>query len=147
LYALSGENDLIPLAHGPYTRGMPKNTPPQKEARKIPKNFRLFAEDVRRLKLGAEKMGIPAAIEAVGHEFKDPPRSDRLSAQDAPDPVVADFGAESRYRLGPGWLAGHRDWRPALGAGLRFIESRWSCCSCRYSSCDSPSILSSALGR
>ena len=41
---------------------MPKNTPPQKEARKIPKNFRLFAEDVRRLKLGAEKMGIPAAI-------------------------------------------------------------------------------------
>ena len=30
--------------------------------RKIPKNFRLFAEDVRRLKLGAEKMGIPAAI-------------------------------------------------------------------------------------
>jgi hypothetical protein len=44
-----------------YT-GMPKNTPPQKEARKIPKNFRLFAEDVRRLKLGAEKMGIPGAI-------------------------------------------------------------------------------------
>ena len=32
------------------------------QARKIPKNFRLFAEDVRRLKLGAEKMGIPAAI-------------------------------------------------------------------------------------
>ena len=44
-----------------YT-GMPNNTPPGKEARKIPKNFRLFAEDVRRLKLGAEKMGIPAAI-------------------------------------------------------------------------------------
>jgi hypothetical protein len=41
---------------------MPKNTPPRKEARKIPKNFRLFAEDVRRLKLGAEKTGIPAAI-------------------------------------------------------------------------------------
>ena len=41
---------------------MRKNTPPKKEARKIPKNFRLFAEDVRRLKLGAEKMGIPAAI-------------------------------------------------------------------------------------
>jgi hypothetical protein len=41
---------------------MPKNTPPKKEARKIPKNFRMFAEDVRRLKLGAEKMGIPAAI-------------------------------------------------------------------------------------
>jgi hypothetical protein len=41
---------------------MPKNTPPKKEARKIPKNFRLFAEDVRRLKLGAEKMGIPDAI-------------------------------------------------------------------------------------
>jgi hypothetical protein len=41
---------------------MPKNAPPKKEARKIPKNFRLFAEDVRRLKLGAEKMGIPAAI-------------------------------------------------------------------------------------
>ena len=41
---------------------MPKNTPPKKEARKIPKNFRLFAEDVRRLKLGAEKMGIPTAI-------------------------------------------------------------------------------------
>jgi hypothetical protein len=44
-----------------YT-GMPKNTQPKNEARKIPKNFRLFAEDVRRLKLGAEKMGIPAAI-------------------------------------------------------------------------------------
>jgi hypothetical protein len=41
---------------------MPKSTPPRKEARKIPKNFRLFAEDVRRLDLGAEKMGIPAAI-------------------------------------------------------------------------------------
>jgi hypothetical protein len=41
---------------------MPKITPPRKETRKIPKNFRLFAEDVRRLKLGAEKMGIPAAI-------------------------------------------------------------------------------------
>jgi hypothetical protein len=41
---------------------MPKNTPPPKPVRKIPKNFRLFAEDVRRLKLGAEKMGIPAAI-------------------------------------------------------------------------------------
>jgi hypothetical protein len=41
---------------------MPKNKPPKKEARKIPKNFRLFTEDVRRLKLGAEKMGIPAAI-------------------------------------------------------------------------------------
>jgi hypothetical protein len=41
---------------------MPENTPPKKEARKIPKNFRLFTEDVRRLKLGAEKMGIPAAI-------------------------------------------------------------------------------------
>jgi hypothetical protein len=62
MYALSSENDLTPLAHGPYTQGMPKNTPPKKEARKIPKNFRLFAEDVRRLKLGAEKMGIPAAI-------------------------------------------------------------------------------------
>jgi hypothetical protein len=41
---------------------MPKNTPPQKPVRKIPKNFRLFAEDVRRLKLGAGRMGIPAAI-------------------------------------------------------------------------------------
>jgi hypothetical protein len=41
---------------------MPKNTLPKKEARKIPKNFRLFADDVRRLKLGAEKMGIPAVI-------------------------------------------------------------------------------------
>jgi len=41
---------------------MPKDTSPKKEVRKIPKNFRLFAEDVRRLKLGAEKMGIPAAI-------------------------------------------------------------------------------------
>ena len=41
---------------------MPKNTPLQKPVRKIPKNFRLFTEDVRRLKLGAEKMGIPAAI-------------------------------------------------------------------------------------
>ena len=41
---------------------MPKNKPPQKPVRKIPKNFRLFAEDVRRLKLGAEKMGVPAAI-------------------------------------------------------------------------------------
>ncbi len=40
---------------------MRKNTLLKKEARKIPKNFRLFAEDVRRLKLGAEKMGIPAA--------------------------------------------------------------------------------------
>jgi hypothetical protein len=45
-----------------YTLGMSKNTPPKKEARKIPKNFRLFAEDVRRLKLGAEQMGVPAAI-------------------------------------------------------------------------------------
>jgi hypothetical protein len=36
---------------------MPKNTPLKKEVRKIPKNFRLFAEDVRRLKLGAEKNG------------------------------------------------------------------------------------------
>jgi hypothetical protein len=34
---------------------MPKTTPPKKEVRKIPNNFRLFAEDVRRLKLGAEK--------------------------------------------------------------------------------------------
>jgi hypothetical protein len=42
---------------------MPKNTPREERGpRKIPKNFRLFAEDVRRLKLGAEKMGIPAAI-------------------------------------------------------------------------------------
>jgi hypothetical protein len=41
---------------------MPKNTSPKKETRKIPKNFRLFPEDVRRLKLGAEKMGIPTAI-------------------------------------------------------------------------------------
>jgi hypothetical protein len=41
---------------------MSRNTPPQKPVRKIPKNFRLFAEDVRRLKLGAEQMGIPAAI-------------------------------------------------------------------------------------
>ena len=41
---------------------MSKNTPPKKAVRKIPKNFRLFAEDVRRLKLGAEKMGIPAVI-------------------------------------------------------------------------------------
>jgi hypothetical protein len=41
---------------------MPKNTPPKEPTRKIPKNFRLFAEDVRRLKLGAEQMGIPAAI-------------------------------------------------------------------------------------
>ena len=41
---------------------MPKNTPPKEPVRKIPKNFRLFAEDVRRLKLGAEQMGIPAAI-------------------------------------------------------------------------------------
>ena len=45
-----------------YRQDMPKNTPPKKEVRKIPKNFRLFTEDVRRLKLGAEKMGIPAAI-------------------------------------------------------------------------------------
>jgi hypothetical protein len=37
-------------------------TPRKKSIRKIPKNFRLFAEDVRRLKLGAEKMGVPAAI-------------------------------------------------------------------------------------
>jgi hypothetical protein len=62
VYTESNENDLTRLAHGSYTQGMPKNTPPKKEARKIPKNFRLFAEDVRRLKLGAEKMGIPAAI-------------------------------------------------------------------------------------
>jgi hypothetical protein len=41
---------------------MPRNTLPKKEPRKIPKNFRLFGEDVRRLKLGAEKMGVPAAI-------------------------------------------------------------------------------------
>jgi hypothetical protein len=42
---------------------MPKNTPGEERgARKIPKNFRLFAEDVRRLKLGAEKMETPAAI-------------------------------------------------------------------------------------
>jgi hypothetical protein len=41
---------------------MPKSTPLKKEVRKIPKNFRLFPEDVRRLKLGAGKMGIPAAI-------------------------------------------------------------------------------------
>jgi hypothetical protein len=42
---------------------MPKNTPREKRSpRKIPKNFRLFAEDVWRLKLGAEKMEIPAAI-------------------------------------------------------------------------------------
>jgi hypothetical protein len=41
---------------------MPKNTPPKEPVRKIPKNFRLFAEDVRRLKLGSEQMGIPAAI-------------------------------------------------------------------------------------
>ena len=51
-----------PTCSRPYTQGMPKNTLPRKEGRKIPKNFRLFAEDVRRLKLGAEKMGIPAAI-------------------------------------------------------------------------------------
>jgi hypothetical protein len=41
---------------------MPKNTPPRKEGRKIPKNFRLFPEDIRRLNLGAQKMGIPSAI-------------------------------------------------------------------------------------
>jgi hypothetical protein len=55
-------------------QGMPKNTPPKKEARKIPKNFRLFAEDVRRLKLGAEKMGVPAAIYlqfALREKFKE----------------------------------------------------------------------------
>jgi hypothetical protein len=39
-----------------------QNVAPRKEAHKIPKNFRLFAEDVRCLKLGAEKMGVPAAI-------------------------------------------------------------------------------------
>lgn len=37
-------------------------TPPKKPVRKIPKNFRLYPEDVRRLSLGAEKMGVPAAI-------------------------------------------------------------------------------------
>jgi hypothetical protein len=41
---------------------MSKNTPPKKEARKVPKNFRLFADEMRRLKLGAEKMGVSAAI-------------------------------------------------------------------------------------
>jgi hypothetical protein len=41
---------------------MPKNTPPRKEGRKIPKSFRLFPEDIRRLNLGAQKMGIPSAI-------------------------------------------------------------------------------------
>ena len=53
---------------------MPKNTAPKKEVRKIPKNFRLFAEDVRRLKLGAEKMGVPAAIYlqfALREKFKE----------------------------------------------------------------------------
>jgi len=29
---------------------------------KTPKNFRLYLEDIRRLSLGAEKMGVPAAI-------------------------------------------------------------------------------------
>jgi hypothetical protein len=62
LYALSSENDLTPLAHGPYTQGMPKRTTPSKPPVKIPKNFRLYPEDIRRLKLGAEKMGIPTAI-------------------------------------------------------------------------------------
>ena len=62
MYALSSENDLPPLTHGRIYRVCAKKAPPKKEVRKIPKNFRLFAEDVRRLKLGAEKMGIPAAI-------------------------------------------------------------------------------------
>jgi hypothetical protein len=39
-----------------------QNAAPKKKARKIPKNFRLFPEDIRRLNLGAEKMGIPSAI-------------------------------------------------------------------------------------
>jgi hypothetical protein len=34
------------LIRGRYTQDMPKNRPPKKEVRKIPKNFRLFAEDV-----------------------------------------------------------------------------------------------------
>jgi len=116
---------------------MPKNAPPGKEARKIPKNFRLFAEDVRRLKLGAEKMGIPGAIylqfalrekfekdgidlkdlirlhkafvcpvwqvemEAVGHEFKDPPRSGPSVRAVRPRPSSRRLWGRSRYRLGP----------------------------------------------
>ena len=63
-----------PTGSRSYTQGMPKNTPARKEARKIPKNFRLFAEDVRRLKLGAEKMGVPAAIYlqfALREKFKE----------------------------------------------------------------------------
>ena len=56
MYTGSSENDLPSPTHGriPY----PKNTPPKKEARKVPKNFRLFADEMRRLKLGAEKMGV-----------------------------------------------------------------------------------------
>ena len=62
MYTESSENDLTRPAHGPYTQGMPKRTTPSKPPVKIPKNFRLYPEDIRRLKLGAEKMSIPTAI-------------------------------------------------------------------------------------
>jgi hypothetical protein len=74
VYTESSENDLHPDYSRSYTQGMSKNTPLKKEVRKIPKNFRLFAEDVRRLKLGAEKMGVPAAIYlqfALREKFKE----------------------------------------------------------------------------
>jgi hypothetical protein len=84
---------------------MPKNTPPKKEAQKIPKNFRLFAEDVRRLKLGPPRKWeypLQSVFSLPSEKVRE--RRDLINlTDDVPDQTPDDFAGCVR----PRWLV-HR---------------------------------------